>query len=155
MIRRFNRTGYHKVPTLNTASLPDIIFILLFFFMIVANMHEVKLKIEFKVPYATELKRLEKKSLVTHIYVGKPTEELQKKMGTESRIQLNDRFVDISEIQDYITQERANLTEEERSLMTISLDIDRDTQMGIVTDIKQALRKAGALNIYYSAQSLE
>jgi Biopolymer transport protein ExbD/TolR. len=123
--------------------------------MIVTNMHEIKLKIDFKVPYATELKRLEKKSLITHIYVGKPTEELQKKMGTESRIQLNDRFVDISEIQDYITQERANLTEEERSLMIISLDIDRDTQMGIVTDIKQALRKAGALNIYYSAESLE
>lgn len=143
------------MPTLNTSSLPDLIFTLLFFFMIVTTMREVTLKVEFKVPTGTELEKLEKKSLVTFIYVGKPTEELRGKMGSESRIQLNDKFADVAEIQDYIAQERASMKEEDQPFMTVSLKIDRDTKMGIVTDIKQALRQAYALKINYSAQPRE
>ena len=143
------------MPTLNTSSLPDLIFTLLFFFMIVTTMREVTLKVEFKVPTGTELEKLEKKSLVTFIYVGKPTQELRGKMGSESRIQLNDKFADVAEIQDYIAQERASMKEEDQPFMTVSLKIDKDTKMGIVTDIKQALRQAYALKINYSAQPRE
>lgn len=140
------------MPVLNTSSLPDLIFTLLFFFMIVTTMREVTLKVEFKVPTGTELEKLEKKSLVTFIYVGKPTQELRAKMGSESRIQLNDKFADVAEIQDYITQERTSMKEEDQPYMTVSLKIDKDTKMGVVTDIKQALRQAYALKINYSAQ---
>lgn len=140
------------MPTLNTSSLPDLIFSLLFFFMIVTTMREVTLKVEFKAPVATELEKLEKKSLVTFIYVGRPTQDLRKKMGSESRIQLNDKFADVAEIQDYITQERSSMKESDQPFMTVSLKIDKDTKMGIVTDIKQALRQAYALKINYSAQ---
>ena len=73
---KFNKTGKREMPALNTSSLPDLIFTLLFFFMIVTTMREVTLKVEFKVPQATELEKLEKKSLVTFIYVGKPTAEV-------------------------------------------------------------------------------
>lgn len=149
---KFNKTGKREMPTLNTSSLPDLIFTLLFFFMIVTTMREVTLKVEFKVPTATELEKLEKKSLVTFIYVGKPTQELRRKMGSESRIQLNDKFADVAEVQDFITQERMNMKEEDQPFMTVSLKIDKDTKMGIVTDIKQALRQAYALKINYSAQ---
>lgn len=149
---KFNKTGKREMPTLNTSSLPDLIFTLLFFFMIVTTMREVTLKVEFKVPTATELEKLEKKSLVTFIYVGKPTQDLRKKMGSESRIQLNDKFADVAEVQDFITQERLNMKEEDQPFMTVSLKIDKDTKMGIVTDIKQALRQAYALKINYSAQ---
>ena len=97
------------------------------------------------------LEKLEKKSLVTFIYVGKPTADLRKKMGSESRIQLNDKFADVAEIQDYITQERTSMKEEDQPFMTVSLKIDKETKMGIVTDIKQALRQAYALKINYSA----
>ena len=140
------------MPTLNTSSLPDLIFSLLFLFMIVTTMREVTLKVEFKAPVATELEKLEKKSLVTFIYVGRPTQDLRKKMGSESRIQLNDKFADVAEIQDYITQERSSMKESDQPFMTVSLKIDKDTKMGIVTDIKQALRQAYALKINYSAQ---
>ena len=149
---KFNKTGKRGMPTLNTSSLPDLIFSLLFFFMIVTTMREVTLKVEFKAPVATELEKLEKKSLVTFIYVGRPTQELRKKMGSESRIQLNDKFADVAEIQDYITQERSSMKESDQPFMTVSLKIDKDTKMGIVTDIKQALRQAYALKINYSAQ---
>ena len=86
---KFNKTGKKEMPALNTSSLPDLIFTLLFFFMIVTTMREVTLKVEFKVPQATELEKLEKKSLVTFIYVGKPTAEFRKKLGepAERRIE--------------------------------------------------------------------
>ena len=148
---KFNKTGKRGMPELNTSSLPDLIFTMLFFFMIVTTMREVTLKVQFKVPQATELEKLEKKSLVTFIYIGKPMPEFQAKMGHETRIQLNDKFEDVTAIQDYIFQERENMKEEDKPFMTVSLKVDRDTKMGIVTEVKQALRQSYALNINYSA----
>lgn len=148
---KFNKTGSRKMPALNTSSLPDLIFTLLFFFMMVTTMREVTLKVEFKVPQATELEKLEKKSLVTFIYVGKPTAEFRKKLGAEPRIQLNDAYAETADIQDYVIGERASMKESDQPLMTVSLKIDQDTKMGIVTDVKEALRKAYALKINYSA----
>ena len=152
---KFNKSGQREMPELNTSSLPDLIFTLLFFFMIVTYMREVTLKVQFKAPQATELEKLEKKSLVTFIYMGKPTLELQKKLGSETRIQLNDKFSDVSEVGDYIYQERENMKEEDQPFMTVSLKVDRETTMGIVQDVKQALRQAYALNISYSAVQKE
>ena len=139
------------MPELNTSSLPDLIFSLLFFFMMITTMREVTLKVQFRAPQGTELEKLEKKSLVTFIYIGKPTAQFQKQMGSETRIQLNDKFEDVSAVQDYIYQERENMKEEDQPFMTVSLKVDKETKMGIVTDVKQALRPAYALNINYSA----
>ena len=152
---KFKKTGKRGMPTLNTSSLPDLIFTLLFFFMIVTTMREVSLRVEFKIPQGTELEKLEKKSLVTFIYVGKPTAEYRKKLGSESRIQLNDAYAEVDEIQAYVTNERSSMKEEDQPFMTVSLKIDQDTKMGIVTDIKQALRQAYALKINYSARARE
>ncbi len=148
---KFNNSGKKELPELNSSSLPDLIFTMLFFFMIVTTMREVTLKVQFRAPQATELEKLEKKSLVTFIYIGKPTLDLQEKMGHETRIQLNDRFADASEVQDYIYQERENMKEEDQPFMQVSLKVDKETKMGIVTEVKQALRQAYALNINYSA----
>ena len=132
--------------------MPDLIFTLLFFFMIVTTMREVTLKVQFTLPQGTELEKLEKKSLVTFIYVGEPTQEYRAKMGTESRIQLNDKFAEVSEVQDYIYQERENMKEEDQPFMTVSIKADKETKMGLITDVKQALREAYALKISYSAR---
>ena len=137
---KFNKTGKREMPALNTSSLPDLIFTLLFFFMIVTTMREVTLKVQFTLPQGTELEKLEKKSLVTFIY-----------MGTESRIQLNDSYAEVSEVQDFIFQERASMSEGDAAKMTVSLKVDQKTKMGIVTDVKNALRKSYALKINYSA----
>ena len=150
---KFNKSGKKGMPELNTSSLPDLIFTMLFFFMIVTTMREVTLKVQFQTPTATELEKLEKKSLVTFIYIGKPTQELQAKMGAETRIQLNDRFADVSEVQDYIYQERELMNESDQPFMQVSIKADKDTKMGIITDVKQALRQSYALNISYSANS--
>ena len=149
---RFNRTEKRVMPALNTSALPDLIFTLLFFFMIVTTMREETLKVEFRVPQATELDKLERKSLVIYIYVGRPSAEYRDRLGDESRIQLNDSFVEISDIQPFIANERARLSEEEQEQMTVSLKVDQDTKMGIVLDIKEELRKAHVLKVNYSVQ---
>lgn len=136
---------------INTASMPDIVFMLLFFFMVTTVMREVDLRVSIHVPEATEAKKLEKKSLVSYIYVGKPLRNFQKKFGTEPRIQLNDQFKTVSDIRDFIAQEKDQLNEANRNKLTVSLKIDKNTKMGIVTDIKLALRRANALKINYSS----
>ena len=118
---KFNKTGKREMPALNTSSLPDLIFTLLFFFMIVTTMREVTLKVQFQVPQGTELEKLEKKSLVTFIYIGKPTDQYRAKMGSESRIQLNDSYAEVGEVQDFIFQERSSMREDEQAMMTVSL----------------------------------
>ena len=95
---KFSKAGGREMPELNTSSLPDLVFAFLFFIMMVTSMREVTLKVVFQAPQATELQKLEKKSLVTFIYVGKPTQELRSKMGSETRLQLNDQFAEVSEI---------------------------------------------------------
>ena len=134
---KFNKTGKRGMPELNTSSLPDLIFTMLFFFMIVTTMREVTLKVQFQVPQGTELEKLEKKSLVSFIYIGKPLPEFQKKMGAESRIQLNDKFAEVSEVQDYITQERLNMKEEDQPFMTVSLKVAQNPNEVWVWDLSE------------------
>lgn len=140
------------MPELNTSSLPDLIFSILFFFMIVTTMREQTIKVEFKTPSGTELQKLERKSLVSTIHIGKPTREYRGQHGTNSLIQLNDRLVqDVSHIYSYIQDERASLKERDKPFMKVSIKADVNTQMGLITDVKMELRKAWALNIAYSA----
>lgn len=137
------------MPEMNTSSLPDLIFTILFFFMIVTSMREVTLKVKFTVPAGTELEKLEKKSAVSFIYVGPPTDQLRATMGSGTRIQLNDRFAEPAEIMDFVAEERSRMSDQ--AAQQISLKVDQKTKMGIVTDIKQVLRKSWALKINYSA----
>jgi len=150
---KFSKAGGREMPELNTTSLPDLVFAILFFFMMITTMREVTLKIIFHSPQATELQKLEKKSLITFIYVGKPsTADLIAKLGTESRIQLNDQIAEIAEVGAYIGQEKASMKEEDQPFMTTSIKADFETKMSIITDLKQALREAYALKISYSAR---
>ena len=103
-------------------------------------------------PQASEIQKLEKKSLVSYIYVGSPVERMQSTYGTKARIQLNDAFATVEDIPQYITAERAARDEKEVPFMTTSIKVDKDTKMGVVTDVKQELRKANALKINYSTR---
>ncbi|MCX7861398.1 MAG: biopolymer transporter ExbD [Bacteroidales bacterium] len=141
-------------PKISTASLPDVIFMLLFFFMVTTVMRDVELKIKLKLPQdISEAKKIEKKSLVSYIYVGEPKPQFQKIFGTEPRIQLNDAFAKLSDIQSFIEKERAARPESDVPFLTTSLKVDVNTKMGIITDIKQELRKANALKINYSGRT--
>ena len=149
---KFSNAGGREMPELNTSSLPDLVFAILFFFMMVTTMREVTLKVQFRSPTATEIQKLEKKSLVTFVYVGKPMPEFITTVGSEPRLQLNDKFAEVSEVGDYIGQEKSSMKEEDAPFMTVSIKADNETNMGLITDLKQALRQAYALKISYSAR---
>jgi len=143
--------------SINTASLPDIVFMLLFFFMVATTMRETEVQVRVTVPQATEVKKLEQKSLVSYIYIGRPVAHLARIYGTEPLIQLNDKLVSeegipYESIQDYVLFEREKLPESDKNRMTMSLRIDQDMPMGKVDDVKKALRRAKALIINYSAR---
>ena len=148
----FGNKGKREMPEVQTASLPDLVFSIMFFFMMITTMREVTLKVQFRPPQATELQKLEKKSMVTFVYVGKPLGEFQATVGTEPRLQLNDKFAEVSEVGNYIGQEKLSMKEEDQPYMTVSIKADQDTNMGLITDLKQALRQAYALKISYSAR---
>ncbi len=145
---KFKKKGGKGTPAISTASLPDIIFMLLFFFMVTTTMREATLLVKITPPQATEVQKLEKKSLVDYIYIGPP---IRKALGTDSRIQLNDQFAtDVKDIREFIELGRSQRDEAERQLITTSLKVHKDTKMGIVTDVKQELREVGAFKINYS-----
>ncbi len=148
---QIRRNAKRGMPKLNTSSLPDIIFMLLFFFMSVTTMKETSYKVRFTVPQATELTKMENKSLVRYIYIGTPTEEFRKQYGHETRIQLNDQFAEVGEIENYIVNERSAMSESDQGQMTVSIKADKETRMGIIADVKQALRRAYALKISYAS----
>ncbi len=141
-----------ETPGISTASLPDIIFMLLFFFMVTTVMREVTLMILVAPPDASEVQKLEDKSLVNYLYVGVPHKRLQDKMGEESRIQVNDAFSEISAIKNDVTVMLEKLPEHKRSKRIVAMKVDQNTKMGIISDLKQELRKANALKINYSTK---
>ncbi len=141
----------HEMPGLNTASLPDLIFSVLFFFMIVTHMRQVTLKVKYQVPQGTELTRLVKKSAVSHIYIGKPTADQKGRFGDDTKIQMNDKYVSTSEIIDYVSAEKSRMSSEDQQQMVVSIKADKNTKMSVITDVKLALRQAKALRINYSA----
>jgi len=147
---RFKTKKNNAGGQISTASLPDIIFMLLFFFMVTTQMREVSFKVKMTMPEASEVQKLEKKSLVSFIYIGPPIQP--KLYGTNTRIQLNDQFATVDDIQEFVAREREARAEADRQMITTSLKVDGDTKMGVVTDVKQELRQAGALKINYSSR---
>ena len=140
------------MPGLNLASMPDLIFTVLFFFMIVTHMRDVDPKVQYSVPQGTELTKEVNKNGLVYIFIGKPVDAQGRVISDDVRIQMGNRYVTLAEIGDEIAKERERLSEEDRQRLTVSIRADRDTEMGIINDVKQELRKAGALNINYSAE---
>ena len=137
------------MPELNTSSLA-----FLFFIMMVTTIREVTPKVSFSnLPTATELTKLEEKSLVTFIYVGKPNKEYREMYGSNSAIQLNDQVTqNPTAVYSYLKQSQSKIKDERRNLMQVSLKADKDTKMNIISQIKEELRRADALNLSYSAR---
>ena len=149
---KFKKGGKKEMPAITSSSLSDIVFMLLFFFMVTTQMRETENKVSVKVPEASEVVKLERKDLNSYINIGTPIRALQAQFGTEPRIQLNDSFKTTTDIRDFIAAERESKSEEDRQFMTVSIRADQDVRMGIVSDVKQELRRCSALKIMYSAR---
>ncbi|MFD2203942.1 ExbD/TolR family protein [Shivajiella indica] len=132
-----------------TSALPDIIFMLLFFFMVTTVLRENEILVEQKIPQATQLQKLEKKTLISYLYIGKPKNVAM--YGTEPRIQANDVLIGTKDIVLWVNQEKDKLSEAERDQITISMKTDRDVKMGPISDVQFELREADARKLLYAA----
>ena len=147
MNRRHFRRPDHSVPELNMASLPDLIFTVLFFFMIVTHMRDVEMKVRYQVPTGTEVEKQAYKGSVVYIYIGRPADG----SSSDYQIQLNDRLATVADITHFVENERRRMSSENQEHMTVSIKADRDVPMAIINDVKQALRQSYALNVSYAA----
>lgn len=148
------KKGEREVPAMSTTSLPDVVYIILFFFMLSTSMRDQELLVKYRIPEATEVQKLEKKNLVSYIHIGVPVTHMQAKFGTAPKIQLNDSYKTTKDILDFVAGERDNLNEADRASMTVCLKADGGTKMGIIADVKQELRRANALRISYASSKV-
>jgi biopolymer transport protein ExbD len=148
MLGHFKRKK-KDTPAISTASLPDIVFILLFFFMVATRMRETEIKVKQTLPRATEMEKLEKKDLLSYIYIGAPAESFQKEFGSAPRLQLNDRLATPSEVIEFVSTEKSKMRPELQNAIIIGIKCDKDADLGILSDVKTELRKANALKITY------
>ena len=149
----FKRSGKKEMPELGTSS--DIVFMFLFFFMVTSQLRSTEVKVKVRLPEATEVVKLERKDLASYIYIGSPNAQYQAQYGTEARIQLNDSFKTTSDIRDFIAAESDAMSEVDRQLLKVSIKADEDARMGIITDVKQELRRCSALKIMYAARKTD
>ena len=131
-----------------TSALPDIIFMLLFFFMVTTVLREVTINVKQRIPEATQLRKLERKSLVSYLYVGEPKKVEQ--WGSEPRIQANDAFIEPKDVILWVNQEKDKLDENERDLITIAMKVDEEAKRGLISDVELQLRKANARKLLYT-----
>lgn len=149
---KFKKKKDGGLPPISTASLPDIVFMLLFFFMVATVIKEDNLLIDNRLPSADQVEKLDKKNPVSYIYIGKPSANYIDKYGSEARIQLNDKFAGVEDIAPFIAAERAALREELLPKLTVALKVDSEANMGLVSDVKQELRKVNALKLNYTTR---
>ena len=141
---QIRRKKHRSVPGLNMASMPDLIFTVLFFFMIVTHMRNETVKVKLQVPQGTEVTKSSNKFSTINIYIGRNN-------YGDTQIQVNDRMCSLEQVGALVRNFKANLSEESQENLIINLRADRNTDMGIVNDLKKELRNVGALTIRYSA----
>lgn len=130
-----------------TSSMPDVVFMLLFFFMVTTELRKTSIDVLQRIPQATELRKLQRKTLVVDLYIG---ESKTKAQGDDFKIQADDNFILPSEVLLWVNRKRDALPEAERDLMTVSMKVDRETKRGIIADVETELRKANARRILYA-----
>ncbi len=149
---KFRKEGKKESPGINTSALPDIVFMLLFFFMVATKMRDPKVMVKTSVPVVSEVEKIVKKSWINHILVGPPTDPSK---GDAPRIQFDDKFGSVDEVQQFITLKKNEHPEAIRDYLTTAIKADRSVKMGLIQDIKQELRKINSLKLLYSASEGE
>ncbi|NJN42583.1 MAG: biopolymer transporter ExbD [Flammeovirgaceae bacterium] len=131
-----------------TSSMPDVVFMLLFFFMVTTQLRETSIDVMQRIPEASQLRKLQRKSLVTNLYIGEPKKTEQ--FGKEPKIQAGDVFIEPKDIILWVNREKDKLPENERDQLTVSLKVDNEAKRGIIADVETELRRANARKLLYT-----
>jgi len=139
-----------KLPAISTASLPDIVFILLFFFMTVTTIKDQNLMVENTLPFANETEELNKRDRIVEIFVGWTKHGQGASPPGVIQAQINGRLVQIDEIGHQAIIALNNIPEHIRKTATVSIKADYKVKMGVIIDIKKQLREVNLLKINYT-----
>lgn len=145
-MRKFKKNPARTKTRISTASLPDIVFMMLFFFMVSATIRSEEKIVETNIPQARELTTAEKKSLIKELNIGKP---LDGNSGESFKIADGDRIIALEQLHYWVNEQRDGLPETQRDHMVVMLKADRSVDMGIISDIQQELRKNNARKVLY------
>lgn len=144
---KFKKKKGGDLPAISTASLPDIVFMLLFFFMVVTVLRDSNLMVQQTLPKGDQVEKLQKDRSV-FIFAGKPASGYER-YGTEAKIQIGDKYTDVSNIKFALEELRRKLRPELQDKIMVALKVDGETNTGLVSDIKQELRDQNLLKIMY------
>lgn len=148
---RFRNSDKKEAPGISSGSLSDIVFMLLFFFMVTTQMRESENKVNVTLPAATEITKLERKDLTSFILIGKPMQE--DVYGSKDRIQLNGQIVDnYEQLGIDIIKERSAIPPKDLTHYRVAIRADLDTKMYIIRDVKLKLREVSALKLMYQTK---
>ena len=145
------RRKERRQPELNMSSLPDLIFTVLFFFMIVTTMRSVPVKVAYRTPEGTMITKMKKKESTIYLFIGKSMNKGKKTGGDSFFVQVNDRLMPPNQVGAYVQSFKDNLLPDEQEEMMVAMKIDKDAPMGLVNEVKMQLRKVGALKVHYAA----
>ena len=148
---KFNKKKSGDLPPVSTASLPDIVFMLLFFFMVATVMRDDEMLVENSLPAANQVEKLEDKKKLVNIYIGKPSSSYQATFGTSDVVQLGDKISQIKDVYNYVNTQRNAMPENLQKEMMVSLKVDKNAKVGVLTDVKEELKEAEALKITYTS----
>ena len=119
-----------------TASMPDIIFMLLIFFMVTTVLREYS-GLPVELPKAKRIEKLKSKRHTSHIWISK-----------EGLISIQDKLHSVENVRHVMYDIRAA-----DPLFTVSLKADKSAKMGLISNIHNELRKADALKLNYSTKT--
>ena len=146
MSQHFKKKSAKSQPTIPMASMPDIIFMLIIFFMVTTVLRETTVQVRTLLPQAEALTKIEQKRLISYLYIG-PLKLENNQLG-ETSVQIDDALIeDIGTVRNVMYRKLL-----EQPKLIVSLRVDETSEMGIVTDVQQELREAGTLRINYSSR---
>jgi len=141
---KFKKKQAKTKQSVPTSAMPDVVFMLLIFFMVTTVLREVELQVQVNYAQAENIQKIEQKRLVSYVYIG-PQRLGNNRLGA-TKVQIDDTLVnDMGAIRNIMYDK---LMEEPR--LIVSLKVDQNSEFGIITDVQQELRHAGTLRINYS-----
>lgn len=142
----FQKKSANTKQEVPTSAMPDIVFMLLIFFMVTTVLREVTLQVQVNFTEAENIEKIEQKRLVTYVYIG--PERLSGNRLGQTKVQVDDALIeDVSAIRKLMYDKL-----QEQPKLIVSLRVDEDAETGMLTDVQQELREAGTLRINYSTK---
>lgn len=140
------------LPGLNLASLPDLIFTVLFFFMVVTHMRQVTPHVSTPLPQGSDLETTSRSAVRLYVLIGRPVgADGQPIAAADYHVQLGDQLIPVMELGSRVSRLCHNMSDDARRQLVVTIRADRDTPMALIDVVKQQLRQAGALRVDYVA----